>query len=666
MALVCASVLFSCKPEPVVDEPEDTPEEPKPSTGIPLIKADGRFQDWNNVNIVSSTDAAEGLGAIDKFMAHMDDKNVFVYLHCTDKSSLDNVRICIDNDADETTGSELPGVIPGKGYCGMINVASLLKPGASVFYRNLAKGDKEIGLANFITGGYAYDEGTKNALQLELAIDRDIFEEFHPIGPQGVRIAVYAINAQDEVSACIPSGAPLQIAYIEHRLPPAPEVYYETFEAPEPPFEYDVTYEYDPTDFANPERGPYSGRYVEFKDGKMPDLNSPENLGASLKDGCSLILFSFYLKDFLYSDISEEALATIRKQFEYLRESGCKTVFRFAYTYNEQDAVKDPEVDQALRHVEQVAPIIQDFTDVIMVWQAGFIGPWGEMHSSTHFLTDADVNRLLRAELDALPSNRQIAVRTNNRKTAFLQTKLADTLTVAEAYGPSDKARIGFFNDCFLASANDAGTFSSNTERDMWKAETQYLCMGGESCYLSEDTDTYCKCSNAYKDLKEYHWTYLGNHSYIANKWKEQGCFNDASARVGYRFVLNGAAFDGTFAAGQEWKMKICFDNYGYASLINERKVEFVVRNVDDPSEEYVFVSNVDPRIWKGGHTYVYEESLSLPSGITPGKEYGIYISMPDVAPTLHGRPSYSVRFANVGTWDEETGYNLLTTVTAE
>jgi len=666
-ALVCCSVLFSCKPVDVTpDDPDsDQPGGLQPFTGDVNIKIDGFFYDWYNVNVPMTGSYKEGYAAIDSLMAYMDADNIYVYLHCADKSKLDNVRICIDNDGQDGTGTKLKDCVCGAGYCGMVNVTNLINPNASVFYKNLAKGDKEAGLTNFITSKYKYDEGTKNALQIELAIDRLKFEEFYPV-ENNPRIAVYAIDENDQLSASIPAESPIELKYVPVTIPPEPEVYFETWEAPAAPFEYMVSYEYDPSDFPNPERGEYSGRYFEFKNGNMPKLNTPENLGSCLADACSLIHLSVYLQDYRNKELTDEVLQYISAEFQNLRESGCKAILRFAYSYSDEDGDMDAPVDLVVRHIAQLKPVLEEFQDVIFVVQTGFMGIFGEMHSSTYFKTSDDVNRMLRAILDALPVNRQIAVRTNGRKTAFLGTDVADTLTVAEAYTSSDKARIGFYNDCFMATSNDGGTFASKTDRQMWKAESKYLSMGGESCVMNSDVDIYCKCSNAYKDLKDYHWTYLSNHSYIVGVWKDQGCYLDATVRVGYRFVLNGASFSGTFAAGQDWGLKFCFTNYGYASLINERKLEFVVRSVSDPTKEQVYVADVDPRTWYGGCTYVYEDTLKLPDWIVAGEQYKVFINMPDVAPTLHGRPNYSIRFANQNVWEAETGYNLLNTFTAE
>ena len=112
--------------------------------------------------------------------------------------------------------------------------------------------------------------------------------------------------------------------------------------------------------------------------------------------------------------------------------------------------------------------------------------------------------------------------------------------------------------------------------------------------------------------------------------------------------------------------MKMCLTNYGFASLINERKIELILTNDADPSEKYVFVSDKDPRDWKGCHHYEWDEKLTLPETLKPGANYTLWLNLPDIAPNLHDNPAYSVRVASRGVWDETTGYNRIAAFKAE
>ena len=82
-----------------------------------------------------------------------------------------------------------------------------------------------------------------------------------------------------------------------------------------------------------------------------------------------------------------------------------------------------------------------------------------------------------------------------------------DTITAATAHDGSAISRLGGHNDCFGADANDSGTFESDAARKLWKNDTKYTIMGGETCKVSE----YCLCPATLQDLEDYHWiTSLG------------------------------------------------------------------------------------------------------------------------------------------------------------
>ncbi|HRF98246.1 MAG TPA: DUF4874 domain-containing protein, partial [Aggregatilineales bacterium] len=62
-------------------------------------------------------------------------------------------------------------------------------------------------------------------------------------------------------------------------------------------------------------------------------------------------------------------------------------------------------------------PILQNNADVIAFMEIGFVGAWGEWHSSTNVLVDANTGitdgskAIITSLLQALPPNRMIAMR---------------------------------------------------------------------------------------------------------------------------------------------------------------------------------------------------------------------------------------------------------------
>ncbi|MBR1705411.1 MAG: DUF4874 domain-containing protein [Bacteroidales bacterium] len=456
-------------------------------------------------------------------------------------------------------------------------------------------------------------------------------------------------------------------------MPEQPDIDVQSYIFPEAPFRYDVRFEYDDTNFPNPERGPYNPVSYAYQNGAIPGLQSVSSMARTRESGCSLMFSLFYLCDFLDSPISDAVLEHIAQHLANVREAGCKTIFRAAYSWYWNASNKtqqEPDAPMILRHIGQLKPIFEEFADIIYVVQMGFVGTYGEFAYTTNVNTTEEKTAIIKAVLDAVPTRRNVAVRTPTIMREALDYamgtpfKLRDTLTAATAFDGSYKSRLGCFNDCAFVNNNDGGTYGDNVDRTLWRVMSRYVTLGGESCY--QGSNTYCECIPSYTNLRTFHWSYLSNHHDIIKIWKSMGCYDDASARVGYRYVLNGAAFEGDFAAGEDLIVRLCLANYGYASLINAHDLEFIVAPADAPAAGTTYKSATDPRIWQGSHYYTHTERFILPEDLVRGRKYNLYVRIADAEPTLHDRPEYCIRFADKGIWNAEIGANLITTFTAE
>ncbi|MBR4956542.1 MAG: DUF4874 domain-containing protein, partial [Lentisphaeria bacterium] len=151
-----------------------------------------------------------------------------------------------------------------------------------------------------------------------------------------------------------------------------------------------------------------------------------------------------------------------------------------------------PTKDDIRQHLKDLTPLIRKNADIIYVWQAGFIGAWGEWHSSRRYLeTDAEFKaELLATMLEVLPDNRMIMVRVPRYKREALELLDgvdASVLTEETAFSGTPAARIGHFNDGLLASDTCGGTFPDppysnpgNRDYDQFSAESLYLPVDGE------------------------------------------------------------------------------------------------------------------------------------------------------------------------------------------
>lgn len=264
---------------------------------------------------------------------------------------------------------------------------------------------------------------------------------------------------------------------------------------------------------------------------------------------------------------------------------------------------------------------------------------------------------VLMALLSALPNNRMVCLRTPKFKLKIFDIGYADTITTSTAYNESLLSRVASHNDCFLASSNDMGTFSSIADRKFWQSESKYTIMGGETCSPSK----YSSCDDGITQMEKYHWSYLnsGYNMEVLNSWEDNGCMDEIAKRLGYRLVLSKGQFTSNPMVGEKFKAQLKLKNVGFAAPSNPRSVELIFVSKTNSEKEYVVPIDSDPRFWFAGGEYELNIEYTLPKEMKQD-EYTLYLNLPDPQPTLKDRAPFSIRLANDNLWDSENGYNKL------
>ena len=422
----------------------------------------------------------------------------------------------------------------------------------------------------------------------------------------------------------------------------------------------EVTYSASDAIIGNPERGFYSHKEST---NALTKLNKDNLVGLRENDNTTLILMIYYLKGYLESPLTDEALANIETNFNTMREAGVKCVLRFAYQSSQNNRPYDASVEMVQTHIAQLTPSIRRNSDVIAVVQTGFVGVWGEWYYSTNFGFPAPDyakrNLVVDGLLNALPERRMVQLRTPKLKYGICGITSAQALIPAQAYNGTKTARVGHHNDCFLASADDYGTYSNITvDKAFLAQDTRYLPMGGETCNPS----TFSGCENALAEFERFHWSYINSsyHMSVLNGWVTAGCMDDVKKKLGYRFVLGAGTYTTEARPGGCFSAKISLTNQGWAAPFNPRDVEILLIK-SDGSEKYWVRLDYNPQLWLPGQTINLDSPIALPAGISEGT-YKVYLNLPDPEPDLFNRREYSIRLANNDTWEAETGYNDLKT----
>ena len=469
-----------------------------------------------------------------------------------------------------------------------------------------------------------------------------------------------------------------------------------------------IRYTESNADFPNPERGFYipsqthAGNFVPLNKQQLIQYRTAQQKHGSASYAIySTLLFRYYILDqFIHKPLSTDFLQKLDNDFTAVREAGLKMIIRFSYINKvhangcaDKEGICPPYGDApktiVLQHILQLKPLLQKNTDIIAVLQQGFIGIWGENYYTDYFgdasengagrIMDSswrDRNDILKALLDALPKTRMVQVRTPQMKQKFVYGASAPTdsraLDPEKAYNNTDEARIGFHNDCFLASSDDYGTYydygssstpkkpANETMRKYFAADSRYGPVGGETCDDAFSPQNDCApAGRAEEEMAAMHYSYLntGYNNTVNNDWDSTGCLSSIKKRLGYRFVLKDGHFPAAGKAGEPFAFSVNLSNKGFASPYNPRTVELILRNTAN-GKIFIIPCKTDIRFWFSG-AIQWKETVTLPNTIAAGS-YALLLNFPDKYLSLSKRPEYSIRLANEKVWEAATGYNKL------
>jgi Domain of unknown function (DUF4832)/Domain of unknown function (DUF4874) len=388
--------------------------------------------------------------------------------------------------------------------------------------------------------------------------------------------------------------------------------------------------------------------------------------------GMSLLRAIAALDQYRANPLPDAVLNEFRQAFTHARDSGLKIWLAVKYNFpdgpggqNDPTLNVDAELDVVLNHLDQLKPILEENKDVLAGLYNGFIGAWGEWHSSSTGL-DKDPKRrqIYEKMLSVLPADRMMTTRYFEA-----MNTLADAKPTAQNAYRANGSRMGMANQCYLVSKNDAGTYDINNV-DAQKAQvgawTQFVPFVAETC-AAPRSDRRDDCNTALVENELLHLSVLNNEFYkpTLDKWKEQGCYNEINNRLGYRIELKSSSIDATAKAGSAFNASFVVKNVGYAAPYNPRGLALILRHQD--TQQIVslplrknYDSTLDPRFWfRESGDITVSVAPTLPADI-PAGNYDVLLSLHDPDASLTGRVEYKIRLASNDVWEAATGLNLL------
>ena len=409
-------------------------------------------------------------------------------------------------------------------------------------------------------------------------------------------------------------------------------------------------------------------------------------------DGVTMMQSYIYLMKFSDGrDLSGEKLEDIKTFLDQVRRRGVKVLLRFAYELRPRTL--GPTAKTILRHLEMLKPLIRCHSDVISVLQCGFVGIFGEWHNSINHLEDdiAFHRELFAAVLETLPEDRMTMVRYPAIKRRVFGN---EPVNEKNAFSSIPIARIGHFNDGFLAGPGHGGTFreepfgkAGNPDFDLVSAESRYLPVDGELFW--NDLQGVAEPFEAVSLFRSHHYNTFsfvhGNiqfqgEPYSIDLWRNtpadpgaladgglpisDGYFFDSAGNpvlrsyyeyirdhLGYRFELQRIDLPETVSLSERISCNLLLINRGFASPVNYRPVFLLLEG--DAHSRFIIPFDTDVRRWYPavpGDANPLEHritlAVALPPGISPG-HYQAGIWLPDAAEALRNRPEYAIRFAN-------------------
>lgn len=389
--------------------------------------------------------------------------------------------------------------------------------------------------------------------------------------------------------------------------------------------------------FPNPERG-----WFIWASGDLVASLDVGTLDAAFADGVRLAFVMVMLDDFRTGPISQAFLTTLGTRLATLRQHGLKAVLRFVY--DDTAGGNDATATRIESHLQQLAPVLAANVDAIAYFQAGFIGAWGEWHSSKNSNSwgyntnpgvtqaQADANRLLvrDALFASVPPQLPLGFRYPGDLIKWFST-------------PTAQSRAGLHNDCWLAGPDDTGTYDSAAERTWVATLSAGAAFGGETCDASSQLRT--SCGDVLGEGAQYHLAYLNRDYYegFINAWHNGGCYDEVTRRMGYRLRLDSVRHPERVQAGSTFRVEVALRNVGWARLFSARPL--VVR-LSRGSTVVTAASAALLSALESQATGSTTVTIDVTAPTQPG-DWAVEVAAPDVYPTTVGDVRFSIRFAN-------------------
>jgi len=340
-------------------------------------------------------------------------------------------------------------------------------------------------------------------------------------------------------------------------------------------------------------------------------------------------------------------------------------------------------------HIIQLSEIVNEYKDIIYIYQGAFVGTWGEMHSSSYTVNNRDIPELINTINDYFDPSIFLAVRTPRQYRMIMNY---DNITNIRLL----RSRLGLYNDGLFYNDKDYGTYGNsniNENEGIIKANRKDeinfqngICLnvpnGGESV-LNKDTMDFNNTSikNTDKDIKNYnnfytcnnysesiHLSYLNDDyskdiyrhwaNYIYNNstnliWNGGNGHDYIGNHLGYRYVIEDVIYE-----PRNYTLNINIKNVGYSPAYKKFNIKLLLLDNNENLIKIIDV-NSDNRYWKNSDLYKLSISsvFDFYSFTESNNRYNVYFRLID--PQFNS----TIKLGNELYFKNEYGYKIGTLI---
>ena len=358
-------------------------------------------------------------------------------------------------------------------------------------------------------------------------------------------------------------------------------------------------------------------------------------------------------------ELTEDALNTIDTFIKDNKNNNNSVILRFEYDnwngVNKNNGEIDgngykvePSIDMILKHIEQMTPIFNKYHDAILNIQIGFLGSNGELHDST-MCTKENINLITEKLLNNTADDITISLRTPTQFANFLGISI-DSIDAFIDSKENKSYRLGIYNDGYLGSSSDLGTFKNREKEVMFLSNHALHTPYGGEAVINYDENAkvdgytyigkYSLMENLEKEIYKTHTNHL-NYEWNQNlhqEWKlklytgENEVYKNANKsdfqfindHLGYRFVVRKNEINHNIYKKGVLLDKLTIENTGFGNMIKDKKVKAIITDLSDNilSEQDV---SIDLKDFKSKETITKQFSLNIKEGLKEG-EYKLYL----------------------------------------